>query len=292
MAEENNSDKRSVNLRELLETVPPYEWVDVLDLAAFSNSRDISEPEIMAYCKSEICQDFRYFDCERVYSYIDYDKITIIGFYYCCRHCKNGHKWFSLLTVRGVAGGTRGEVVKLGEWPLFGDPIPPRVITLVETNRELFLKGKRSEDQGLGIGAFTYYRRVVENQWKIFLDEIIKVSKHLKRPEGQIRILETAKTETQFNRAVESIKDAIPESLLIDGHHNPLTVLHQALSKGVHELSDEECLDRAKSIRLVLFELSERLSQAKKEHSELRKAITKLFSSDKTPKTDSEQDDK
>jgi len=38
------------------------------------------------------------------------------------------------------------------------------VITLIGPDREIFLRGRRAENQGLGIGAFAYYRRVVENQ--------------------------------------------------------------------------------------------------------------------------------
>ena len=35
---------------------------------------------------------------------------------------------------------------------------------LVGPDRDDFLKGRRCENQGLGVGAFIYYRRVVENQ--------------------------------------------------------------------------------------------------------------------------------
>lgn len=71
-------------------------------------------------------------------------------------------------------------------------------------------------------------------------------------------------------------KDAIPESLLINGH-SPIKLLHSALSEGVHALSDEECLDFAGSIRIVLGELSERLSQALKDEAELTKALSTLM---------------
>ena len=54
-------------------------------------------------------------------------------------------------------------------------------------------------------------------------------------------------------------KVAIPESLLINGH-NPILLLHNALSEGVHAMTDEQCLELASSIRIVLAELSERIS--------------------------------
>jgi hypothetical protein len=83
-------------------------------------------------------------------------------------------------------------------------------------------------------------------------------------------------SETQFSKALDMAKDAIPESLLINGH-SPVLLLHSALSEGVHALSDEECLDLASSIRVVLGELSERLGQALKDEAELSKALSTLM---------------
>jgi hypothetical protein len=72
------------------------------------------------------------------------------------------------------------------------------------------------------------------------------------------------------------VKGAIPQTLLINGH-NPLTLLHTALSSGLHEQSDERCLELAHDIRVVLAELSERLSQALKDEAELNAAVTRLL---------------
>jgi hypothetical protein len=54
-------------------------------------------------------------------------------------------------------------------------------------------------------------------------------------------------------------------------------LLHSALSEGVHSLSDEQCLELASSVRIVLGELSERLSQALKDEAELSKALGTLM---------------
>lgn len=95
-----------------------------------------------------------------------------------------------------------------------------------------------------------------------------------------IEVLEKAKLETQFNRAMEMVKTAIPVQLLINGH-NPLTLLHSALSKGVHEMSDDECLTRASDIRVVLFELADRIGQTLKEQSTLDAAVARLAANKK-----------
>jgi hypothetical protein len=70
--------------------------------------------------------------------------------------------------------------------------------------------------------------------------------------------------------------DAIPEAILID-RHNPLTLLHSALSEGLHAQTDEECLELATSIRVVLTELADRISVALKEEAELKTAVNRLL---------------
>ena len=73
-----------------------------------------------------------------------------------------------------------------------------------------------------------------------------------------------------------SEKDSIPQALLIKGH-NPLRLLHSALSDGLHDRDDAYCLEQASSIRVVLAELSERLAQALKDEAELNRALSHLL---------------
>ncbi len=193
---------------------------------------------------------------------------------YVCRNCRQRQKIFAILYRQTEEDA--GEAYKLGEMPLFGPPIPSRVISMVGPDRELFIRGRRAENQGLGIGAYAYYRRVVENQWCRVLEDIIKVSRRLGVGSEVIALLESALKETQFTKAVAAIKDAIPAVLMIDGH-NPLSLLHKALSEGLHQESEEYCLELAGSIRIVLTELAERIGQALKDHRELQGAVSKLL---------------
>jgi len=91
-----------------------------------------------------------------------------------------------------------------------------------------------------------------------------------------LKALHAARAENQFVNAIEKVRQAIPQSLLINGH-NPLTLLHAALSEGIHELTDEECLNLARSIRVVLIELADRVSTAMKEEAELKSAVSQLL---------------
>jgi len=176
---------------------------------------------------------------------------------------------------------SQGQYYKFGELPTYGPPVPPKLIKLIGPDRDDFLKGRRCENQGLGVGAFIYYRRVVENQKNRILGEIIKVSEKISSAPEKIEILKSAINETQFTKALKMAKEAMPESLLINGH-SPILLLHSALSEGVHTLSDEQCLEFAGSVRVVLGELSERLSQALKDEAELTKALSTLMKKKKS----------
>jgi hypothetical protein len=181
------------------------------------------------------------------------------------------------IRTSGPGSGPTGPVAKLGELPPFGPPTPSRVFRLIgEEYRELFLQGRRSENKGLAIGAYAYYRRIVEHQKGRIIDEIRKVAEKLGASGDVLKSFIDARTETQFATAIERVKTAIPQSLLIDGH-NPLTLLHTALSEGLHELTDEECLSLARSIRVVLIELAERISTALKDEAELKGAVSNLL---------------
>jgi hypothetical protein len=49
--------------------------------------------------------------------------------------------------------------------------------------------------------------------------------------------------------------------------------LHDAVGEGLQRKTDEECLELATSIRVVLTELAERISNALKDDQELKQAL-------------------
>jgi hypothetical protein len=255
-----------------LEQIPPGTTQEIEDL--FKNDGgEINSSDIQLHCDSDKCKGVRFFNPIHTPTITQkYGENVFIT--YWCRNCQYNTKLFSLQIT--VGGGKKGTAMKHGELPFFGPPLPSRVINLVGPDRELFLRGRRCENQGLGIGAFAYYRRVVENQKGRLIDEIAKVAKRLGASAQTIQVFEKAAKETQFSRAVDDVKAAIPASLLIDTH-NPLVLLHSALSEGLHARTEEECLELAMSIRVVLTELADRISIALKDEVELKQAISNLL---------------
>lgn len=196
---------------------------------------------------------------------------------YRCNNCRSTSKVYSINIKCAVTGSLRTILgCKYGERPPFGPPLPKKLLSLMGADRELFLKGYRCERQGLGIGSFTYYRRVVENQTSRILANILKVAQEIDAPKEDLDRLASAIAENQFSNALDTAKSALPQRLLIQGH-NPLRFLHDNLSDGVHNLSDSECLEIAHDIRIVLSELSVQLEEALKEDKEVKEAFSNLM---------------
>ena len=275
-------------LSEFLQSTPPNQWRHISNLSVPRNVgpypntviAEINTPELELHCLPDLCNGVRFFRCTNVFSstgtYLEGNNFNYLYVTYQCSNCQKTGKVYSLAVKLFTIEQSQGICCKLGELPPYGPPVPSRLIKLIGPDRDIFIKGRNCENQGLGIGAFTYYRRVVENQKNRILGEIVKVSEKIGVPQDKINTLREAIKETQFRKALEMAKDVMPENLLIDGH-SPIFLLHRALSRGVHELSDEECLKLASTVRLVLGELSERLSAILKDRAELTEAISTLM---------------
>lgn len=270
----------AISLAEFLEDIPPNVVRVVHDLGHTYRSTvstvrwRLSTPDLQLYCSE--CSGVRTFAPTGNGADIWDDRSSELFSRYVCRNCRKHTKTYSLTVRLSEDGEGAGVAVKVGEHPRFGPPVPSRAISLVGSDRDLFLKGRSAESMGLGVGAYAYYRRVVDNQWGRFLSEIIRVAERTGAKSEAIKQLKAAAAEQQFSKAVGMVKDAVPDSLKIDGH-NPLTLLYSSLSEGVHDMSDEDCLELAAAIRAVLYELADRISMLLKDQAELQTALSRLL---------------
>lgn len=284
MLEENEAQTENIvetqyTVKEFFETVPPSKYALVTNMRAKQPSYPGSEllhlPEILLFCEYESCNGERLFKNTNRVTLKENDN-TNVYIYYECKNCGVTMKTYSISAYFDL-NKPSGVMFKFGECPQFGPPTPTKVVSVLGAEKDYYFKGRQSENQGLGIAAFAYYRRVVENQKNKIFDEIIRTVKKI--DSGNIAFiseLEAAKKENQFSKAVELIKHAISQILLIDGH-NPLTLLHSALSEGLHAKNDQECLEIATSIRIVLTEMVERMSNALKDSTELKSAVSRII---------------
>ena len=285
---DDGQELKSISFKEFLESVPSGVSYSVPDFTydVHGDKRDnqgryvpdkyVSQPAIEIFCP----------ECGKQSLLISYQKSPALEFskadyifYYHCPRCQEFTKVFAV--IKGVSFLINREIIKIGEHPPLNIPTPSRLISLIGPDRDIFIRGRRSEMQGLGIGAFAYYRRIVENQKNRLITELSKAAKKLGAGEDIIEELEAAKQEIQFSKAISNIKHSLPARLLIKGL-NPLTLLHTPLSEGIHGKTDEECLELARSIRIVLTEMANTISQVLKDEAELNQAVSKLLNRNNT----------
>lgn len=274
---ETNEETKAYSVKEFFEEVPPGRDTIIGELSikgTYISENDLILPEISLHCDNVSCNGIRLFRSTGSKNLSKGGQHFFI--FYQCKNCGISGKNFALWAFLNDDRKS-GLLYKYGEIPEFGPPTPARVVAILGSEKDYYFKGRRSENQGLGIAAFAYYRRVVENQKNRIFDEIIRtVRKVDSSNKALLEELEAAKKETQFTKAVESIKHAIPQALLIDGH-NPLTLLHSALSDGIHARTDNECLDIATSLRVVLTDLVKRMADTLKDTVELKAAVGKIL---------------
>lgn len=269
----------SISSKEFFEKIPPGSRCTIGEAARKESSMHsswwtLNVPTLQLHCTTPECDGVRFFTTSSEPK-VEPRKTTQHFTTFSCKNCEKSSKTYAYRVTLSPDGLT-AELHKFGELPAFGLPTPARLISLLGSERDYYLKGRRSENQGLGIAAFAYYRRVLDNQRVRIIEEIARVAERLGAEPAMLSDLAVAKAETQFSKAVEAVKHGIPQALLIDGH-NPLLRLHSALSEGLHAQTDQECLELATSIRLVLTEFVERMTLALKEEADLKSAVSRLL---------------
>lgn len=238
-----------MSLVEFLERAPLYQWVEVeINVEKPKGGfRKFVLPYFSAYC--EHCKAERSFgnagvtrsgaDANTEFTGRTMAAMTV------CVHC---HQFWRAYIVHFHEDGKR--VMKAGQYPPWDLSIDRQLARMLGDYKDIFKKGFICEAQGYGIAAYAYYRRIVET----IIDELLKTIEGLlekAEKEKYIQALESVETTRQTSEKIELVKDLLPDTLRPEGF-NPLDVLHGALSEGLHELSEDECLERSTSIRNVL----------------------------------------
>lgn len=106
-------------------------------------------------------------------------------------------------------------------------------------------------NQGYGLAAVAYFRRIVEDRTNELIDVVTEAARSYGTDEKVLVALRGAKEQrTTFDQKLKVAAEAIPDSLKPDGA-NALGVLYELLSDGVHGKNEEECVRIAQEIREV-----------------------------------------
>jgi len=166
-------------------------------------------------------------------------------------------------------------VMKVGQYPPWRIAIDKELSKLLGNHKDEYQKGVTCESQGYGIGAYAYYRRIVEN----IIDELLEsIHDLLSEEEKSVykNALDKSKSSPIAQEKIALVKDLLPSYLRPD-NINPLAILHTQLSEGIHVRSDEECLEAAAHIREALLFLVDQVIQKKQTSKKFTDSMRKLL---------------
>ena len=136
--------------------------------------------------------------------------------------------------------------------------VPDNVNKMMHEYVAVFKRGLICESQGYGIGAFAYYRRIVELVIDELLDSIDALLAGDEKATYEKGLAKTKETRVASEK-IDLVKDLLPASLRPQ-NMNPLQLLHSALSEGIHALTDEDCLSFAEAVRNTLVSLVDQIA--------------------------------
>lgn len=136
-----------------------------------------------------------------------------------------------------------------------------------------YYKALESINKNYGIGAFAYFRRIIEKE----LLTIVKEIKDLPASDSLNigKLLLQYEEKTAIHSIYENIWEYLPTSLK-DLGDNPIQLLYNQTSEGLHSLDEAECLKRANSIAILLEFTLRKINEEKSEILDVRKAIKQL----------------
>jgi hypothetical protein len=229
----------------------------------------MDKPAINMHCRD--CKSVQTFNMTNEYwKPFGYTNVPLedskIQMKYLCESCKSFERHFDVFVSPEL-----DYVYKYGQYPKWEIKIDNRLKEILVEHTETYKKGLICESQGYGIGAFAYYRRITEEIIEQLLDSVTDLIEPKHLPQYQ-EALEKTKRTTVTSDKIELVKDLLPESLRPNGM-NPLSILHGELSKGIHNETDEECLEIASNIRKVLTYLVKRITESKKDANEFTEGM-------------------
>ena len=255
--------------KKFLEESPLYKPFK-LDIPVQIN--DLNTPAINMLCINE--KSFQTFNILEPYmrQFANHNVPTnnlVMQIIYRCASCGSLRYFFVKLNYE------EKYIEKVGQVPPWDINPDPTIVKSLGDRITFLKKGLICESQNYGIGSYVYYRRIVEE----IIDELLeKVS--ILIPDGDkpnySEALEKVKKTIVTQEKIAIVKDLLPTSLRPDGM-NPLNILHDSLSIGLHSESDDECSTYAKEIREVLVFLIKQISTADFASAEFTKSMRKLL---------------
>ncbi len=277
--------------KEFLETYPLYKEFKI-DLP--TKIEELKLPSIDLYCKD--CGSFRSFVVverrdmlsipidghirgisenlmnERTIVAIDESHLTddgVLNITYMCVGCKSFKQHYSI-KMNG-----NDTIMKIGQYPPWNISIDKDLKGILGEYEGTYKKGLICESQGYGIGAYAYYRRIIEDIIDELLNQLTEIIDD-ENKEDYLEKVEELKGSHNAKNKIAVVKELLPNSLKLEGK-NPLGTLYSSLSTGIHNLNDDETLEIASFIRRILIFLVKEIINHREANKDLKVDLDSLL---------------
>lgn len=242
-----------MQFREILATWPLYRSF------AYVTTSDFTEPpeQLQLYCTK--CENDQIWQCEVRTAW----GIGFNGATYTCRNCGKSETRYYWYWLRKQGGESL--FFKVGQYPPLEERIEPELEKrLTGEDLQFYRNALRCRNFNLGLAALSYLRRVVENRMNDLLDLIAELAEQEETTSGLIEGIAAAKKSRVFDDKVTFAAKILP-SVLRPGGTNPVDLLHDLASEGIHRKSEAECIDIFDQSRFVFEYLFRELQVRKAE---------------------------
>lgn len=203
------------------------------------------------------------------------DKRGFVQKSYTCRNCRVS--WVTYYFYWKTDGNGQSTFLKVGQYPELEERISGYLEkALDEDDLTFYKKALRLRNFGVGIASLAYMRRVVENRLNDMLDILHESGKQHDAPAALLQELSGVKESRRFSDKVEYAAKLLPENLRPQGLPNPLGVLHELVSDGLHARSEDECTDIFDKCRFVFEYVFGKLKIEQEEARAFVKNLTEL----------------
>jgi hypothetical protein len=148
---------------------------------------------------------------------------------------------------------------KIGQNPPWSIELSDDLKRYLHENEELYKKGLICLSQSFGLGACSYFRRIIENEINPLLTLLIEQKKIEGEGKDKVEEYKDIKDGKSFTAKTKLAYEITPQSLIVKGT-NPFKKLHDFLSQGIHSKDEEECvkiaLNAKHSLEFVVIELN------------------------------------
>lgn len=251
------------NLNNFLSEFPLYRGLEIYDIYAELDERDIS---FNAFCEidnrittfkiisigASTLKDELKKSAVSLATNSTFDYMFVVQCSAMCQDCQQFQRQLLIYgnTLRPKKDEKKFVIRKIGQYPA-PEVNPDKIFSdfLSKEDIDFYKKAKQNLNFNYGIGAFAYFRRIVENEILNITKKLIEDNQTAK--EKLDPALKLFKENHQMKRLIETLTPFLPRNIFLS-NENPLNTLYATISDGIHNLTEEECTNRSLNIEKLL----------------------------------------